>query len=47
MRGHSEFFQIELVLIAIGGYLWMQGNEAGMWLFLGGVFLYAVLHGHL
>lgn len=45
MRGHAELFHIELVLMGVGGWMWAQGNDLGMWLLLFGGLLYATLHG--
>ncbi len=45
MRGHAEFYHLELVLLGIGAWMWMQGNDLGIWMLGLGAVLYATWHG--
>ena len=47
MRGHAEFYHLELVLMGLGGWMFFQSNELGIWVFLLGAALYATWHGFI
>lgn len=42
-RGHSSMMYLDWVVIAIGGFLTLQGDNLGLLIVVGGIVLHVVL----